>query len=69
MKAIQTEFARDVGEKYGLERGVEGSEAYSSVRSSIQREKSFGKWLMNTVKIAQELQTVTDNCKQELQKL
>lgn len=26
MKAIQTEFARDVGEKYGLERGVEGSE-------------------------------------------
>ena len=27
MKAIQTEFARDVGEKYGLERGVEGSES------------------------------------------
>lgn len=26
LKAIQTEFARDVGAKYGLERGVEGSE-------------------------------------------
>lgn len=26
MKAIQTDFAREVGEKYGLERGVEGSE-------------------------------------------
>lgn len=26
MKAIQTEFARDVGAKYGLERGVEGSD-------------------------------------------
>ncbi|PBG46524.1 MobV family relaxase, partial [Clostridioides difficile] len=26
MKAIQTECARDVGEKYGLERGVEGAE-------------------------------------------
>lgn len=26
MKAIQTDFARQVGERYGLERGVEGSE-------------------------------------------
>lgn len=49
MKAIQTEFARDVGDKYGLERGVEGSER-THLSEARFKEKKLWKWLMNTVK-------------------
>ena len=41
MKAIQTEFARDVGEKYGLERGVEGSERTHLSEARFKAQKAF----------------------------
>lgn len=41
MSAIQTDFARDVGAKYGLERGVEGSERthLSETRYKLEQAK------------------------------
>ena len=65
MKAIQTEFARDVGEKYGLERGVEGSERTHLSEARFKEKKAL-EMANEYGEIAQELQTVTDNCKQEL---
>lgn len=47
MKAIQTEFARDVGEKYGLERGVEGRSVPTCQKPDL-RSKRLWKWQMNT---------------------
>lgn len=41
MKAIQTEFARDVGEKYGLERGVEGSDRTHLSEIRYKQETAF----------------------------
>lgn len=65
MKAIQTEFARDVGEKYGLERGVEGSERthLSEVRFKEQKALEMAN---EHGAIAQELQIITEDCKREL---
>jgi len=47
MTAIQTEFARDVGEKYGLQRGVEGSDRthlsemrFKAVTAAAELEKA-----------------------------
>ena len=65
MKAIQTEFARDVGEKYGLERGVKGSERTHLSEAQFKEKKAL-EMANEYGEIAQELQTVTDNCKQEL---
>lgn len=65
LKAIQTEFARDVGEKYGLERGVEGSERthLSEVRFKEQKALEMAN---EHGAIAQELQIIAEDCKQEL---
>jgi len=65
MKAIQTEFARDVGEKYGLERGVEGSERTHLSEARFKEKKAL-EMANEYGEITQELQTVTDNYKQEL---
>lgn len=65
MKAIQTEFARDVGEKYGLERGVEGSERTHLSEARFKEQKAL-EMANEHGAIAQELQIITEDCKQEL---
>lgn len=65
MKAIQTEFARDVGEKYGLERGVEGSERTHLSEARFKEKKALE--MANEHKaITQELHVLAEDCKQEL---
>ena len=65
MKAIQTEFARDVGEKYGLERGVEGSERTHLSEARFKEQKALE--MANEHKaITQELRVLAEDCKQEL---
>lgn len=65
MKAIQTEFARDVGEKYGLERGVEGSERTHLSEARFKEKKAL-KMANEHEAIAQELHVLAEDCKQEL---
>lgn len=65
MKAIQTEFARDVGEKYGLERGVEGSERTHLSETRFKEQKAL-EMANEHGAIAQELQIIAEDCKQEL---
>lgn len=65
MKAIQTEFARDVGEKYGLERGVEGSERTHLSEARFKEKKAL-EMANEHGAIAQELQIIAEDCKQEL---
>lgn len=65
MKAIQTEFARDVGEKYGLERGVEGSERTHLSEARFKEQKAL-EMANEHGAIAQELQIITEDCKWEL---
>ena len=65
MKAIQTEFARDVGEKYGLERGVEGSERTHLSEARFKEQKAL-EMANEHGAIAQELHVLTEDCKQEL---
>lgn len=65
MKAIQTEFARDVGEKYGLERGVEGSERTHLSEARFKEQKAL-KMANEHGAIAQELRVLAEDCKQEL---
>lgn len=65
MKAIQTEFARDVGEKYGLERGVEGSERTHLSEARFKEQKAL-EMANEHGAIAQELHVLAENCKQEL---
>ena len=65
MKAIQTEFARDVGEKYGLERGVEGSERTHLSEARFKEQKAL-EIANEHGAIAQELQIIAEDCKQEL---
>lgn len=65
MKAIQTEFARDVGEKYGLERGVEGSERTHLSEARFKEQKALEMANEHGV-IAQELQVIAEDYKQEL---
>ena len=65
MKAIQTEFARDVGEKYGLERGVEGSERTHLSEARFKEQKAL-EMANEHGAIAQELQIIAEECKQEL---
>lgn len=65
MKAIQTEFARDVGEKYGLERGVEGSERTHLLEARFKEQKAL-EMANEHGAIAQELQIIAEDCKQEL---
>lgn len=65
MKAIQTEFARDVGEKYGLERGVEGSERTRLSEARFKEQKAL-EMANEHGAIAQELQIIAEDCKQEL---
>lgn len=67
MKAIQTEFARDVGEKYGLERGVEGSERTHLSEARFKEQKAL-EMANEHGAIAQELQIIAEDCKQELSK-
>lgn len=65
MKAIQTEFAHDVGEKYGLERGVEGSERTHLSEARFKEKKALEKANEHGA-IAQELRVLVEDCKQEL---
>lgn len=65
MKAIQTEFARDVGEKYGLERGVEGPERTHLSEARFKEQKAL-EMANEHGAIAQELQIIAEDCKQEL---
>ena len=65
MKAIQTEFACDVGEKYGLERGVEGSERTHLSEARFKEKKAL-EMANEHGAIAQELQIIAEDCKQEL---
>lgn len=65
MKAIQTEFACDVGEKYGLERGVEGSERTHLSEARFKEQKAL-EMANEHGAIAQELQIIAEDCKQEL---
>ena len=65
MKAIQTEFARDVGEKYGLERGVEGSERTHLSEARFKEQKAL-EMANEHGAIAQELQIIAEDCKREL---
>lgn len=65
MKAIQTEFASDVGEKYGLERGVEGSERTHLSEARFKEQKAL-EMANEHGAIAQELQIIAEDCKQEL---
>lgn len=65
MKAIQTEFARDVGEKYGLERGVEGSERTHLSEARFKEKKAL-EMANKHEAIAQELHVLAEDCKQEL---
>lgn len=65
MKAIQTEFARDVGEKYGLERGVEGSERTHLSEARFKEQKAL-EMANEHGAIAQELRIIAEDCKQEL---
>lgn len=65
MKAIQTEFARDVGEKYGLERGVEGSERTHLSEARFKEQKAL-EMVNEHGAIAQELHVLAEDCKQEL---
>lgn len=65
MKAIQTEFARDVGEKYGLERGVEGSKRTHLSEARFKEQKAL-EMANEHGAIAQELQIIAEDCKQEL---
>ena len=65
MKAIQTEFARDVGEKYGLKRGVEGSERTHLSEARFKEQKAL-EMANEHGAIAQELHVLAEDCKQEL---
>lgn len=65
MKAIQTEFARDVGEKYGLERGVDGSERTHLSEARFKEQKAL-EMANEHGAIAQELHVLAEDCKQEL---
>lgn len=65
MKAIQTEFAREVGEKYGLERGVEGSERTHLSEARFKEQKAL-EMANEHGAIAQELHVLAEDCKQEL---
>lgn len=65
MKTIQTEFARDVGEKYGLERGVEGSERTHLSEARFKEKKAL-EMVNEYGAIAQELQVLAEDSKQEL---
>lgn len=65
MKAIQTEFARDVGEKYGLERGVEGSERTHLSEARFKEQKAL-EMANEHGAIAQELHVLAEDYKQEL---
>lgn len=65
MKAIQTEFARDVGEKYGLERGVEGSERTHLSEARFKEQKAL-EMANEHGAIVQELHVLAEDCKQEL---
>lgn len=65
MKAIQTEFARDVGEKYGLERGVEGSERTHLSEARFKEQKAL-EMANEHGAIAQELYVLAEDYKREL---
>lgn len=65
MKAIQTEFAHDVGEKYGLERGIEGSERTHLSEARFKEQKAL-EMANEHGAIAQELQIIAGEYKQEL---
>ena len=41
LSQLQTDFAKDVGQRHGLERGIEGSQAkHQTIRSSTPRSTS-----------------------------
>lgn len=65
LKAIQTEFARDVGARYGLERGVEGSERTHLSEARFKEEKAL-QMANEYAGIAQDLQRDAEDSRQEL---
>ena len=65
LKAIQTEFARDVGEKYGLERGVEGSERTHLSEARFKEEKAL-QMANEYAGLAQDFQHMIREGEQEL---
>ena len=65
LKAIQTEFARDVGARYGLERGVEGSERTHLSEARFKEEKAL-QMVNEYGAIAQDLQRDAEDSRQEL---
>lgn len=65
LKAIQTEFARDVGALYGLERGVEGSERTHLSEARFKEEKAL-QMANEYAGIAQDLQRDAEDSRQEL---
>ena len=65
LKAIQTEFARDVGALYGLERGVEGSERTHLSEARFKEEKAL-QMANEYGAVAQDLQREAQESKQEL---
>lgn len=65
MKAIQTEFVRDVGARYGLERGVEGSERTHLSEARFKEEKAL-QMVNEYGAIAQDLQRDAEDSRQEL---
>lgn len=65
LKAIQTEFARDVGALYGLERGVEGSERTHLSEARFKEEKAL-QMANEYAGIAQDFQHMIREGEQEL---
>lgn len=65
LKAIQTEFARDVGALYGLERGVEGSERTHLSEARFKEEKAL-QMANEYGAVAQDLQREAQESRQEL---
>jgi len=66
LTAIQTEFARDVGARYGLVRGVEGSERTHLSEARFKEEKAL-QMANEYGAIAQELQRDAEDSRQTLQ--
>lgn len=67
LKSIQTEFARDVGSKYGLERGVEGSERTHLSETRYKLETAFTEYV-NLVGEVYVHQQALEDIQQDIEK-
>lgn len=66
LKSIQTEFARDVGSKYGLDRGVEGSERTHLSEMRYKLETAFTEYV-NLVGEVDVLQRALGDIQQDIE--